>query len=93
MPSSDPIQRFEDILENITRIEESTAGLNLDTFSENEQVIFSVKYALLSSAKRRRNWARWPLSFARKFHGKKYAGLGIGCGMITTTSMLFACGW
>ena len=32
MPSKDPIQRFEDILENITRIEEFTAGMDLNAF-------------------------------------------------------------
>jgi uncharacterized protein with HEPN domain len=33
VPSKDPIQRFEDILENVARIEEFTAGMDLTVFS------------------------------------------------------------
>ena len=47
MPSDDAIQRFEDILANITRIEAFTNGLNAQTFSETDETIYSVKYALL----------------------------------------------
>jgi len=47
VPSSDPLQRFQDILDNIARIERFTAGLNLQTFRENEQVLFAVEHALL----------------------------------------------
>jgi len=32
VPSKDPVQRFEDILGNIVRIEEFTAGMELATF-------------------------------------------------------------
>ena len=34
MPSSDPIQRFQDILDNIGRVEEYTMGMDLETFRE-----------------------------------------------------------
>ena len=47
MPSSDPVQRFADIIEAIDRIEQFTNGLNADTFAANDQVTFAVKYALL----------------------------------------------
>jgi uncharacterized protein with HEPN domain len=47
VPSSDPIQRLQDILDNIQRINRFTADLNLQTFSENEQALFAVKHALL----------------------------------------------
>lgn len=47
MPSKDPVQRFEDILENIARIERFTVGLNLEAFSQDERVLFAVKHALL----------------------------------------------
>ena len=47
MPSSDPIQRFQDILDNIDRIDRFTAGLDVESFSANEQVFFAVKHALL----------------------------------------------
>ena len=35
MPSKDPIQRFEDILENIILIEEFTRGMDLNAFHED----------------------------------------------------------
>jgi len=35
VPSRDPTQRFEDILENIAPIEEFTAGMDLTAFTEN----------------------------------------------------------
>lgn len=47
MPSSNPAQRFHDIFDNIARIERFTAGLGLQSFSENEQKIFAVQHALL----------------------------------------------
>lgn len=36
MPSSDPAQRFEDILANIARIETHTAGIDDETFGARE---------------------------------------------------------
>jgi len=48
VPSSDPVQRFEDILENIVWIEEFTAGMDLDAFTQNAQALYAVKYALLT---------------------------------------------
>jgi uncharacterized protein with HEPN domain len=47
VPSSDPVQRFTDIIENIDRIEQFTKGLDAATFAANDQVTFAVKYALM----------------------------------------------
>lgn len=47
MPSSDPIQRFTDIIDNIERIGRFTAGMDLPGFVENEQTELAVKYSLL----------------------------------------------
>jgi uncharacterized protein with HEPN domain len=47
VPSSDPIQRFEDILENVERIERFTAGMEAAAFVADEQAVFAVKHALL----------------------------------------------
>jgi uncharacterized protein with HEPN domain len=47
VPSSEPIQRFTDIIENIDRIEQFTAGLTAQAFAANDQTIFAVKYALM----------------------------------------------
>ena len=35
MPSKDPVQRFQDILENVSRIEVYTAGMNTEQFLED----------------------------------------------------------
>ena len=48
MPSSDPIQRFSDIVENIERIERFTVGMDLQAFAAAEQNILATKYALLT---------------------------------------------
>jgi uncharacterized protein with HEPN domain len=47
VPSSDPVQRFTDIIESIERIEQFTKGLNAQTFAADDQIIFAVKYALM----------------------------------------------
>ena len=47
MPSSNPPQRFQDILDNIARIERFTAGLDLESFIEDEEKLFAVQHALL----------------------------------------------
>ena len=48
MPSSDPVQRFSDIIENIERIERFTAGMDLKGFAANDEKVLAVKYALLT---------------------------------------------
>jgi uncharacterized protein with HEPN domain len=47
VPSSDPVQRFGDIVENIDKIGRFTAGMDREGFARNEQAILAVKYALL----------------------------------------------
>lgn len=48
MPSSDSVQRFSDILENIDRIERFTAGMDFQAFATAEQTVLALKYALLT---------------------------------------------
>lgn len=38
---------LQDIIDNSARIEQFTAGMDLDSFSENEQKVDAVRYALL----------------------------------------------
>ena|ERR1019366_8193451 len=47
VPSSDPVQRFIDIIENIERIGRFTASMDLGGFAANEQTTLAVKYSLL----------------------------------------------
>lgn len=51
MPSSDPVQRFADVIENISRIERFISGMDLRFFAEAEQTVLAVKYALLIISK------------------------------------------
>lgn len=55
LPSEKRAQQFEDILDNIARIERFTAGLNADGLARNEQAFYAVLHALLiiSEAARR----------------------------------------
>ena len=46
MPSKDPIQRFEDILENIVLIEQFTAGMDLTAFREDLKTTNAVERCL-----------------------------------------------
>lgn len=47
MPSSDPVQRFGDIIENIEAVERFTAGMDLHGFALADQTIRASKYSLL----------------------------------------------
>ena len=46
MPSKDPTQRFEDILENIVLIQEFTAGMDLTAFTEDLKTSNAVERCL-----------------------------------------------
>jgi len=47
LPSSDPAQRFTDIIENIDAIERFTVDMDLHGFTVADQTIRAVKYSLL----------------------------------------------
>jgi uncharacterized protein with HEPN domain len=55
LPSDKRIRWFEDILDNVARIERFTVGMDLQAFLADEQVTFAVLHALLiiSEAARR----------------------------------------
>jgi len=55
LPSEKRIRWFEDILDNVARIERFTAGMDIQAFLADEQVTFAVLHALLiiSEAARR----------------------------------------
>ncbi|MBA3404569.1 MAG: DUF86 domain-containing protein [Gemmatimonadaceae bacterium] len=46
MPSSDPSQRFQDILDNIARIEKYTAGMDSVSFMEDLKTYDAVERCL-----------------------------------------------
>jgi len=47
LPSEKPLRRLEDILENIARIEQFTAGMDFDGFAANDQAVYASLHALL----------------------------------------------
>ncbi len=47
LPSEKPARRFQDIFENIERIERFTAAMDLAAFVAQEHVVYAVLYALL----------------------------------------------
>jgi uncharacterized protein with HEPN domain len=47
VPSSNPVQRFGDIVEHIEAIERDTAGMDMRAFAVADQTIRAVKYSLL----------------------------------------------
>jgi uncharacterized protein with HEPN domain len=46
--TSEPVQRFGDIIEKIEKIERFSAGMDRESFAGNGQAVLAVKYALLS---------------------------------------------
>ena len=55
MPSKNPAQRLQDILDNIAAIREFTSGMNLDMFLSSRRTTYAVTRALeiISEASRR----------------------------------------
>lgn len=55
MPSKNPVQRLQDIADNIQAIQEFTSGMNVDHFLSSRQTIYAVTRALeiISEASRR----------------------------------------
>jgi hypothetical protein len=47
LPSDRRARRFQDILDNIARIERFTAGLDFEAFTRNEETFYVVLHALL----------------------------------------------
>ena len=62
MPSKDPVQPLEDILDNINRIERFLTGKGPVDIAEDERTLFASQYALLiirEAAKRLCDDAEW----------------------------------
>lgn len=47
MPSNNPEQRLQDILDNIARIRRFSEGTDFDSFRRNEQQLYAIQHALL----------------------------------------------
>jgi uncharacterized protein with HEPN domain len=56
LPSERPLQRLQDILDNIERIERFTAGKDFEHFAKDEQALYASLYALLVISEPRKSW-------------------------------------
>jgi uncharacterized protein with HEPN domain len=79
VPSSDPLQRFQDILNNIDCIERFTAGLSAQAFGENEQAVFAVQHALLIISEAGAKLGDLASPSARQFLGATFGAWEIDC--------------
>ena len=93
MPSKDPTQRFEDILENVILIEEFTRGMNLKDFLEDLRTATGQSDVSKGSAKRRESWESWLRTYVRVFGGPRCGRWGTSYGTNTTELMRLVCGW
>jgi uncharacterized protein with HEPN domain len=93
VPSSDPIQRFSDIVENIERIDRFTAGMNRQAFAAAKQTILAAKYALLTISEAATKLGDIANQLCPEIPWRKSGVSGIGFGTITGTSMwsVFGC--
>ncbi len=92
MPSSDPVQRFSDIIENIEAIERFTAEMDLRGFAVADQTIRAAKYSLLVISQAARKLGNLAADLCPLSIGAKSADWGTGCGTITKALMLSASG-
>jgi len=70
VPSSDPVQRFADIIENIARIERFTQGMDMKAFAGN------VKYALLIVSEAAAKLGDTAVEFCPEIPWREVRGLG-----------------
>ncbi len=79
MPSSDPIQRFLDIVENIERINQYAAAIDMRRFSKAALSETQSNVVLSASVKPLQNWVQPLRSFARKSSGLSCAASETFC--------------
>jgi uncharacterized protein with HEPN domain len=84
VPSSDPAQRFQDIIDNIARIERFTEGLNLERFIENEEKLFAVQHALLILSEAAVKLGELATELCLMLTGGTFAASETACDMNTT---------
>jgi uncharacterized protein with HEPN domain len=77
VPSSDPVQRFSDIVEHIERIERFTAGMDLQAFAAGEQTVFAAKYALLIISEAAAKLGSLAAELCPEISWREIRGLGI----------------
>jgi hypothetical protein len=86
VPSSDPILRFEDILDNILLIEQFTAGMDMEAFSQDLRTSNAVERCLERISEAAKSWECAQKNSARPFGGPNCEPSGTSSDMNTTKS-------
>ena len=86
MPSKDPVQRFEDILENITLIEEFTTGMNQADFTQDLKTHNAVERCLERISEAAKKLGDVAETLCPALRGRSCALSGTFCGTNTTRS-------
>jgi uncharacterized protein with HEPN domain len=86
VPSKDPLQRLEDILENIARIDQYTKGLDAAAFVEDRMVYDAVERCLERISEAAKSSERSQKRIAPTFPGPKFALSATFCVTNTTAS-------
>ena len=84
MPSKDPIQRFNDILENIIRIEEFTAGMDVSAFVGDPKTYDAVERCLERISEAASKLGQQAADLCSGIAWSQIRGVGNACGMNTT---------
>jgi uncharacterized protein with HEPN domain len=90
VPSKDPIQRFNDILENIIRIEEFTAGMDVSAFVGDPKTYDAVERCLERISEAASKLGNRRRIFVPGLRGRRYAASETACGMNMNTTELAA---
>ena len=81
MRSRDPRVPFEDILENIARIERHTAGMDKASFAQDEKTIDAVERCLARISEAAVKLGETAQELCPEWHGGMSEGLAIICDM------------
>jgi hypothetical protein len=92
VPSKDPIQRFEDILDNAILILEFTKGMDVNSFLDDFKTRNATEPCLERIGEAARSWETWRRNCVRMFRGPTFARWATSCGTSTTESIRLASG-
>jgi hypothetical protein len=87
LPSEHPARCFADIIDNIERIEQFTAGMDFAAFVAQGPLVYAVQYALLIISEAARRLGPNAQALAPASPGRTSGASGIYCATNTTRSI------